>query len=221
MKKYIAEIAVVKPLHNLFDYEIPSEYLGVSPGMRVTIEFGKKVVNGFVVNVKEDTKFDQHKLKKILNVLDEEPCIDKELLDLFLWVSNYYHAPIGQIIGLGTPSYLRNGKEMLNVSFNEVFKKKNIEKRKLELSKEQLIAIKKISCSINEYHCFLLDGITGSGKTEVYKKIHEIVKKKGLQTLIIVPEKNLVPGLLQYFEDSDINVLEYHSSLTPKKRFIK
>ena len=220
MKKYIAEIAVVKPLHNLFDYEIPSEYLGVSPGMRVTIEFGKKVVNGFVVNVKEDTKFDQHKLKKILNVLDKEPCIDKELLDLFLWVSNYYHAPIGQIIGLGTPSYLRNGKEMLNVSFNEVFKKRNIEKRELELSKEQLIAIKKISYSINEYHCFLLDGITGSGKTEVYKKIQEIVKKKGQQTLIIVPEKNLVPGLLQYFEDSDINVLEYHSSLTPKKRFI-
>ena len=220
MKKYIAEIAIVKPLHNLFDYEIPSDNAKVSPGMRVKIEFGKKIVNGFVMNVKENTELDQKRLKKILNVLDEKPCINKELLDLFLWVSDYYHAPIGQIIGLGTPSYLRNGKEILNLNFNEIYRKKNIIRSDLELSNEQLAAIKKISSSINEYHCFLLDGITGSGKTEVYKKIQELVKKKDRQTLIIVPEKNLIPGLLQYFEDSNMNVLEYHSSLTPKKRFI-
>ena len=220
MKKYIAEIAIVKPLHNLFDYEIPSDHQEVSPGMRVTIEFGKKVVNGFVINIKESTELDPKRLKKILNVLDETPCINKELLDLFLWVSDYYHAPIGQIIGLGTPSYLRNGKEMLDVNFNEIYKRKDIKRRELELSREQLTAIEKISYSINEYHCFLLDGITGSGKTEVYKKVQEIVKKRDKQTLIIVPEKNLIPGLLQYFEDSKMNVLEYHSSLTPKKRFI-
>ena len=65
-----------------------------------------------------------------------------------------------------------------------------------------------------------MDGITGSGKTEVYKNIQNFVHKMGLQTLIIVPEKNLIPELLDYFDFKNLRVLEYHSSLTPKKKFI-
>ena len=60
---------------------------------------------------------------------------------------------------------------------------------------------------------------TGSGKTEVYKNIQNQVYKNNLQTLIIVPEKNLIPELLKYFDGSDMAVLEYHSSLTPKQKF--
>ena len=55
---------------------------------------------------------------------------------------------------------------------------------------------------------------------EVYRNIQNFIYKMGLQTLIIVPEKNLIPELLDYFNSKNLRVLEYHSSLTPKKKFI-
>ena len=43
MGNFIAEIAIIKPLHNLFDYEIPNTFQFVTPGARVKVEFGKKI----------------------------------------------------------------------------------------------------------------------------------------------------------------------------------
>ena len=54
MTKKIAQVAIIKPLHNLFDYEIPQEFVGIEPGTRVLIEFGRKQVLGFVITVKEN-----------------------------------------------------------------------------------------------------------------------------------------------------------------------
>ena len=219
MGNFIAEIAIIKPLHNLFDYEIPNTFQFVTPGARVKVEFGKKLVTGFVINVKKETKLSNTKLKKIIEIIDDTPVLDEEILNLFKWVSNYYHAPLGQVIGLGTPSYLRNGKEIFDADYNT----KNFKEDELEnifnLTKEQLIAANEISKSLTDFNCFLLDGVTGSGKTEVYKNIQSQITSKNLQTLIIVPEKNLIPGLFKSFKKLNLKVLEYHSSLTPKKKF--
>ena len=54
MTKKIAQVAIIKPLHNLFDYEIPQEFVDIEPGTRVLIEFGRKQVLGFVITVKEN-----------------------------------------------------------------------------------------------------------------------------------------------------------------------
>ena len=105
MTKKIAQVAIIKPLHNLFDYEIPQEFVDIEPGTRVLIEFGRKQVLGFVITVKENNNSLSYKLKKIIEIIDEKPTLDKETLDLLIWVSNYYHAPLGQVIGLGTVSY--------------------------------------------------------------------------------------------------------------------
>ena len=218
MKK-IAQVAIIKPLHNLFDYEIPKEFGNIEPGMRVSVEFGRKLVLGFVVKVKKYDNSLGYKLKKISAVVDKKPSLDAETLNLLIWVSNYYHAPLGQVIGLGTPLYLRQGKDLPNDISNNIKQKENFLKDKILMTREQSDAIEIIEKSINSFECFLLDGITGSGKTEVYKNIQEQIYKNNLQTLIIVPEKNLIPELLKYFDSSDMTVLEYHSSLTPKQKF--
>ncbi|MAZ80044.1 MAG: primosomal protein N' [Gammaproteobacteria bacterium] len=218
MKK-IAQVAIIKPLHNLFDYEIPEEFGNIKPGMRVSVEFGRKLVLGFVVKVKKHDNSLDYKLKKISEVVDKKPSLDEETLNLLIWVSNYYHAPLGQVIGLGTPLYLRQGKELPNDISNDIKQEGSFLKDKIHTTKEQKKAIEIIGKSINSFECFLLDGITGSGKTEVYKNIQNQVYKNNLQTLIIVPEKNLIPELLKYFDGSDMAVLEYHSSLTPKQKF--
>ena len=220
MNKNIAQIAIIKPLHNLFDYEIPKKNSHLKPGSRVRVEFGKKLLIGFVIKIKEQNSYSNYKLKEIIEVIDKTPIIDKETLDLFIWVSNYYHAPLGQIIGIGTPALFRQGKNLKENKIDKAEINTDNLSKEFTLSEEQNIATKIIKKSLNTYKCFLLDGVTGSGKTEVYKNIQNFIYKMGLQTLIMVPEKNLIPELLDYFDSKNLRVLEYHSSLTPKKKFI-
>jgi len=220
MNKNIAQIAIIKPLHNLFDYEIPKKSSHLKPGSRVRVEFGKKLLIGFVIKIKEQNSYSNYKLKEIIEVIDKTPIIDKETLDLFIWVSNYYHAPLGQIIGIGTPALFRQGKNLKENKIDKAEINTDNLSKEFTLSEEQNIATKIIKKSLNTYKCFLLDGVTGSGKTEVYKNIQNFIYKMGLQTLIMVPEKNLIPELLDYFDSKNLRVLEYHSSLTPKKKFI-
>lgn len=221
MKKKIAQIAIIKPLHSLFDYEIPeSMESDIKLGSRVSVEFGKRLTIGFVININNNLSSSDYKLKKIQKIIDKSPTLDQEILKLLMWVSNYYHAPLGQILGLATPLYLRQGKIIEEYSYDNIKSEDLIERKKITLSEEQKNAVEIIKQSLSWYECFLLDGITGSGKTEVYRHIQNEIYKKGLQTLIIVPEKTLIPGLIKYFKIKNFRVAEYHSSLTPKQKFI-
>ncbi|MDR3442087.1 MAG: primosomal protein N' [Legionella sp.] len=91
----------------------------------------------------------------------------------------------------------------------------------LPLNPEQAVAVLAIKAQLHEYQCFLLQGVTGSGKTEVYLQVIAQVLEQGKQVLVLVPEIGLTPQLLARFTarfNQPISVI--HSSLNDSERQI-
>lgn len=104
------------------------------------------------------------------------------------------------------------------------FKNRKIERTtKLKLTEEQQTAYTKIEKDIdeNKYNEYLLYGITGSGKTEIYLQLIEKVLEKGKTAIMLVPEISLTPQMVERFiarfGEEIISVL--HSKLSMGERF--
>ena len=90
---------------------------------------------------------------------------------------------------------------------------------KPHLSTEQAIAITSVNQLPDSFNCFLLEGITGSGKTEVYLNIIKPFLQSGQQVLVIVPEIGLTPQTIQRFQDRfNVPVYLKHSGLNSRQQ---
>ncbi len=88
-----------------------------------------------------------------------------------------------------------------------------------ELNDEQRQAVTAVGASLGSYQPFLLDGVTGSGKTEVYLALMQQVLARGQQTLLLVPEIGLAPqALLRLRERLGVAVEVLHSNLAEGDR---
>lgn len=218
----VLKVALGLPLP-LFDYlppaGIPVENIHI--GMRICVPFGKKQMVGIVVD-KGPSDLKVKQLKSALNIPDDFPIFNQEIMSWFKNTADYYHHPIGEVLFTGLPVLLEK-----NLPINELLtsKKRKAPKpalssdleQKLVLTDEQELAISKITASLNQFACYLLKGITGSGKTEVY--LQAIEKCLPKQVLILIPEIALAPQTCQrviarFGEKAAI----YHSQLTPKQK---
>lgn len=84
---------------------------------------------------------------------------------------------------------------------------------------EQVTAIKAISSTGDSFGCFLLNGVTGSGKTEVYLQLIKQQVDAGKQVLVLVPEISLTPQLLSRFQRRISGcIVSLHSGLNDTER---
>jgi primosomal protein N' (replication factor Y) len=87
------------------------------------------------------------------------------------------------------------------------------------LAPEQSEAVERISESLGKFGAFVLHGITGSGKTEVYLQIVQRALARGQRALVLVPEIGLTPQLVERFaERFDVPLSVLHSALTDSER---
>lgn len=89
----------------------------------------------------------------------------------------------------------------------------------LKASVEQRRAIDAISHTLGQFACHLLEGVTGSGKTEVYLQCAAHVLNRGQQVLILLPEIGLTPQMIERFKDRfQAPVITLHSGLSDGER---
>jgi primosomal protein N' (replication factor Y) len=87
------------------------------------------------------------------------------------------------------------------------------------LSTAQQAALDAILGAAAGYHCHVLHGVTGSGKTEVYLRVIEQVLARGEQALVLVPEIGLTPQLVSRFRARfPVPIAVLHSGLTDQER---
>jgi len=285
----ILRVAVPSPLRRLFDY-LPAKNDAAEhyqPGMRVQISFGRRQLVGIIVEIADNSDFPLSKLKTISQLLDAEPIIAADVLDLLKWASAYYHHALGEVIANGLPAALRQGKsvqpgglqrwqltekghtgktedlkrapkqaavfqllsqhpagmeaEELNGHFENwrdamraLIKRDWVEVEtgpclgidstagslpRKNLNAQQQHAVDTIKNSMHEFSCFLLDGVTGSGKTEVYLEAIDQAIEQGKQALVLVPEISLTPQTLARFRGRfRVPVAVLHSGLSDGAR---
>ncbi len=287
----VVRVALDTPLRRLFDY-LPAE--DIPPpvvGARVLVPFGRQRLVGVIVAWASDSELPADKLKRVIEVLDDEPVVDARVMELAEWASQYYHHPLGEVLSSALPKLARNGaaarasrehwfattegvaalesralnraprqRELLELVndardglASDVLAEKfddwrtamralvargfvssadivapvpeNTGEESLvrgaapDLSTEQSAAVTVIDAAFGRFAPFLLYGITGSGKTEVYLHAVEHVLRLGRRALVLVPEIGLTPQLVGRFRERfAVPVAVLHSALTDTER---
>ncbi len=215
----IIRVAVPVPLNQLFDYLSLDSSQKIEPGMRVVVPFGARKLVGVVWEIEKVSTIAPAKLKAIEAVLDAPPLLNKKWQKLALWLSDYYHYPLGEVCAAMLPKALRQTKNHLP-HITPVKAKPAIEASLLTLNAEQELAVEAIEEAFHHFQPFLLEGVTGSGKTEVYLRAIASALNRSQQALVLVPEISLTPQTYKRFaERFPGRCAQWHSSVSEKKKF--
>jgi primosomal protein N' (replication factor Y) len=216
----IAKVALDVPLRGLFDYIVTTEGPVPQEGMRVRVPFGARVQIGFIAACSEQSDVPTHKLKPLIAILDENPCIPVDILRLCRWAADYYHAPLGTVLAGALPTRLRQGHALPKINPETVVERiTSLREQGHDLNQEQQTAVAHIVRALGQFKTFVLDGITGSGKTEVYLQAIASALQQRLQVLVLVPEIGLTPQMIARFTDRfSCPITLLHSRLTEKQR---
>ncbi len=209
---YYYEVVLKSPLFKSLTYR---SFEPLSLGQKVQVSMGKKKLSAVIF--KEDPQAHKYKnLKTILKVEKDFPPLSEPRLKWLEWLSGYYYYPMGLIADLSFPPLSFKEKKLQKSENLEFLDAKN--KIPIKLNEEQKQCVKSILKDL-KFKTHLLHGVTGSGKTEVYKTITEEILKQNKQVLILLPEIFLTPQIVERFSEKFPNqVAVLHSQITPRQK---
>jgi primosomal protein N' (replication factor Y) len=193
------DVAVPFPVDKLFTYAVPEALRGrVKRGSRVLVPFGHRRVTGYAIEERHRMP-GAVKLKEISALVDEEPLVTEELLDLARWMSAYYVYPLGEVLKAVLPASIRGRGRPAREDETQGKFPEEIEYP--VLTADQAAAFESIRAALDAgtFASFLLHGVTGSGKTEVYLRCIEEALGAGKSALVLVPEIALIPQTTSRF----------------------
>jgi primosomal protein N' (replication factor Y) len=221
----ILRIALPVPLRKIFDY-LPAgttELATLEPGMRVQVPFQRRQLVGVLVGLETQTPIDPKKLKMIDAVLDTASLLPPELLKFCQWAADYYHYPLGEVLQAAFPGLLRKGKNLplpvAGKAVTGIYLPQAPLRQPLSLNEPQAAIVQALAASLDNFSVVTVDGVTGSGKTEVYLHIIQQVLAKNKQALALVPEISLTPQTIARFRERfAVPIVALHSGLSEKAR---
>ena len=115
-----AEIMLPLALPTTYTYSIPTQFLQRAlPGCRVEVVFGKqKKYAGIIKSVRD--KKPPYPTKEILNVLDDEPILYPQQLQLWQWLSEYYMCSEGEVMSAALPTHFKLSSETILIYNEEI-----------------------------------------------------------------------------------------------------
>ena len=275
-----------RALDRLFTYTIPED-MELAAGDMVSIPFGPRVIEGFVLETSDSTEFEEEKLKPILSKIGNESVILPELLELAQFMKEKYLCTTADALRCMIPAEMRMGRvkqksircyrlksdyesalravtrapvqkqivealregEKTAAELNEIsdgagaacaalirkgiiecIQRRTLRAPKInemgrsaldpELTAQQKSVVSALENAMDDGGRFLLYGVTGSGKTEVYIRLIRELLKRGKGAIILVPEIALTPQTVGWFHArfGDLSAV-IHSRLTPGERF--
>jgi primosomal protein N' (replication factor Y) len=184
------------------------------PGTLVRVPLGSRMVLGAVWDEPPDPAI---RTKNVAEILDFPP-LPPELINFIDWVANYTLAKRGDVLALALkPSLFVTPKKAKNFIFNPP----DPAHPGPVLSEAQAAAATTLRASVAaaNFSVTLLDGVTGSGKTEVYLEAVAEALAQGKQALVLLPEIALSVQFLERFSARfGAAPAVWHSELTPATR---
>lgn len=112
------DVAVPVGLRKTFAYSVPPALAGrVAVGKRVLVPFGRKLVSGFVVGCSRSAPAGDFRIRPVREVIDTETAIPQELVELALWVADYYFTSPGEVLRALLPAgAIGSGERKLQLS---------------------------------------------------------------------------------------------------------
>ncbi len=179
-------------------------------GQIVLIEVGKKQMTGVIF--RETTK-PTYPTKPIKSIIEDRP-IPIELIELTKWLSKYYITPIATVLHTILPSGITKKRRIHN-TVPQITKRV---RTNIVFNTEQATATKELDKNIPG--TYLLQGVTGSGKTEIYIDITKKSVANNKSVIILVPEIALTSQLISEFSNHFDNLLVTHSKMTEASRHL-
>lgn len=189
-----------------------SSDIELSIGTYCEVDFANSKLLGIVIRESKKEDIGDFKIKSINKVLSDIPKIPENILNLAIFINTYYITDFFASLALIGPYDKMSLESIEKLEIEDIDIKEDV-----ELSEKQYKIYSEIVNSKELY--FLLHGITGSGKTQIYIKliIEALKRKKG--SIFLVPEISLttqmVSGFKKIFGD---NISIIHSKMSSSKK---
>ena len=181
-------------------------------GTIVEIPVGSRKFVGVILRKTTKPAFD---VKEILRILFKQP-LPAGILKLHKWISEFYSTHPSATWQTILPSGLNKNRRKGVVKDTFLENNSDNSRTNFVFSSEQLSAIDRLSRM--ESGTAILHGITGSGKTEVYKALAMKAQVDNKSSIILVPEISLTAQLVSEFQNEFSNVIVTHSTMTESER---